>query len=75
MLSKDNEIKLIDFGLSTVSTRTNSQRVMAGTNQYMAPEVFKFDYGTPCDIWSLGVCLYYLLTGKKPFNGRGIQAL
>lgn len=69
---KDNEVKLIDFGLSVIGNRKDTDIAIAGTSYYMAPEIFKLDYGTPCDIWSLGVCLYYLLTGRRPFNGNGL---
>ena len=45
--------------------------MMAGTRKYLAPEVFDNFYDTKADIWSLGVCLTYLLSGKNPFIGPG----
>jgi serine/threonine protein kinase len=43
---------------------------LAGTPQYMAPEVLTGYYGKECDIWSIGVSFYYLLTGKLPFRSK-----
>ena len=42
---------------------------MAGTRRYIAPEVISGLYGKECDIWSIGVVLYLIITGDQPFNG------
>jgi len=35
----------------------------------MAPEVFEENYTEKCDIWSCGVIMFIMITGKPPFNG------
>ena len=71
MFGEDKELKLIDFGLSKRSKDKNSHlSTIAGTPYYMAPEVLEGDYNYKCDIWSLGVLMYVLLSGYLPFQGE-----
>lgn len=70
MIGADGELKLIDFGLSKKCKSKNSHmNTIAGTPHFMAPEVLVEDYNYKCDIWSLGVLMYILLSGYLPFNG------
>lgn len=72
MLYRANDlscIKIIDFGLSKDFSETNTMRTMSGSPYYVAPEVFLQKYTQKIDIWSLGVVLYIMLSGKVPFPG------
>lgn len=63
-------IKISDFGLSYVKGSGESMmQSVCGTPMYMAPEVIdEHEYSRQCDIWSIGVILYILLTGSPPFQ-------
>ena len=63
-------VKICDFGTSAIFKRGEKQKEIIGTLCYMAPEVLKEEYNEKCDLWSCGVIMYILLTGKTPFIGR-----
>ena len=60
------EIKIIDFGLAR-KFGMEKMHTVVGTPYYMAPEVLRGSYGKECDVWSLGVLIYFLLSGRPPF--------
>jgi calcium-dependent protein kinase len=75
--SKSWEIRVIDFGLSFPWNKNmreelglREERKLVGTCYYMAPEVLAYSYDERCDIWSLGVILYMMVTGTPPFEGE-----
>jgi len=43
----------------------------SGTLPYMAPEILNSDsgYNEKCDVWSCGVIMYFIITGRKPYEG------
>jgi len=43
---------------------------LAGTPYFISPEILKGIYGKECDMWSLGVLLFVLLSGDFPFDGE-----
>jgi WD40 repeat protein len=71
-------VKIVDFGIAWIEGGTTTTRTgeVLGTPAYMAPEQFSgqaIDYRV--DIWAVGVILYELLTGRKPFDAKTIGAL
>lgn len=62
-------MKVIDFGTALRYKPGQSFKETIGTPYYIAPEVLNHNYGKECDIWSLGVMAYIIMSGVPPFNG------
>jgi serine/threonine protein kinase len=73
MLREDGRIVLIDFGLATSVggiTRSTAAGVLRGSPYYMSPEQAQGgDLDERSDLYSLGVILYEMLTGSRPYTG------
>jgi serine/threonine protein kinase len=70
MLDLDGNIYLADFGIARHADSTTTTIAGSGTPAYMAPEQITVAAVTPAtDIYALGLLLYEMLTGKKPFRG------
>jgi serine/threonine protein kinase len=77
MLTAEGVVKIVDFG---VAQRTHTDRTQIlgtfGSPRYMAPEQATDQAVTgQADLYSLGVVMYELLTGRPPFDAQGISAL
>ena len=64
-------VKIADFGLSAFYRPGSLVKSSCGTLSFLAPEVFRgtANAGPPLDVWSLGVILFALLSGRLPFEG------
>ena len=64
--------KIADFGLATfISEQVKHVHSVVGTPSYVAPEVMRgVPYGTPADCWAVGIILYQMIVGQRPYVGE-----
>lgn len=77
LLDRNNNLRLIDFGLSNCFTEEAPElKTSCGTPAYAAPEmILGYKYTKEADIWSAGILLYAMVTGELPFDDDDIQKL
>ena len=69
--SDDSDIRILDFGLSKISTPNEKCTEPYGTLTYCAPEIILDEpYNKEVDMWSIGVMTYLMISGRLPFNGE-----
>lgn len=76
--TKKSEIilKLTDFGFACEIDPAKGEKLSLGSPMYIAPEVIKSQkYDSRCDVWSLGVMAYMMLTGRPPFSGNSKEQI
>ncbi|MBK9032465.1 MAG: tetratricopeptide repeat protein [Myxococcales bacterium] len=76
LVSWDGGVKIVDFGIARARHVTEDEGVIKGKFAYMSPEQAR---GEPVDcrsdVWSAGIVLHELITGRPLFGGRGKEAL
>jgi serine/threonine-protein kinase len=76
MMNKRGEVVIMDFGLAAIADQLSGAEVRNGTPAYMAPEQLKGSEVTAkSDIYALGLVLYEIFTGKKPFDAKNVRQL
>jgi len=81
LVGDDDTVKIVDFGLASarqhIGSRLTKSGLLVGTPEYMAPEQINGSPVDPrADLYSVGILLYELLAGKKPFTGEtAVQVL
>ena len=78
MIGEDGHVTIMDFGLALLADRSKLTRLdeTMGTVTYMSPEqTYGMDLDHRTDVWSLGVVIYEMVTGQRPFKGHYDQAV
>ena len=72
MIGEDGQVTIMDFGLALLADRSKLTRLdeTMGTVTYMSPEqTYGMELDHRTDVWSLGVVIYEMVTGQRPFQG------
>jgi serine/threonine-protein kinase len=76
MMNKRGEVVIMDFGLAAIADQLTGAEVHNGTPAYMAPEQLKgAEVTARSDIYALGLVLYEIFTGRRPFDGQSVKQL
>lgn len=77
IIQEDGHIKVMDFGIAQImsESRTLDSKYMVGTPTYMSPEqVYSKDVDERSDIYSIGVLIHHMLTGRAPYDSTLLTA-
>ena len=75
LFDSDRTAKLSDFGLAKFVASTKHLSKFRGTEGYAAPEVYRNEVYEASDLWSAGIVLHEMLTGRRPFEAGHAAAL
>ena len=77
LLDRNNNVRLIDFGLSQMTGAVDLTSSVCGSTAYLSPELFMGikKFAKESDIWSLGVVLFAVCAGRLPFEDKNLGRL
>ena len=77
LVTKDGSVKLLDFGIARLGESDMTQTGMVlGTPSYLSPELLQgAKVTTRADMWAVGVILYEVLSGRRPFEAKTIGSI
>lgn len=76
LISNDNTLKLADFGFAKNICENDLSTTICGSPLYMAPELLSnHKYSSIADLWSVGIVLYEMISGKPPYFAQTIDDL
>ncbi len=76
MINKRGEVVIMDFGLAAIASQLSGAEVRNGTPAYMSPEQLRgAEVTARSDIFALGLVIYELFTGRKPYEAKTLQQL
>lgn len=76
LISKNDTIKIADFGVAKALSHTTFAKTFVGTPYYLSPEICEEKpYNEKSDIWALGCCIFQMTNLKHPFNASNQPAL
>ena len=76
LITKEGQVKLSDFGIARFATQISASGNILGTPAYLSPEqILGGRQDTRSDLFSLGIVLYQMTTGVRPFDGTSVGAV
>ena len=76
LVTPENKVKLGDFGIARFASQVSGSGRLMGTPAYLAPEQIQGEpHDARSDQFALGIVLYQMLTGMRPFNGASVGAV
>jgi serine/threonine protein kinase len=76
LITKEGQVKLGDFGIARFATQVSSTGTLMGTPAYLSPEQIQGQtQDHRSDLFSLGIILYQMATGVRPFSGSSVSAV